>query len=125
VNDIELAVLQALKGRYGKGHAISRDQLRLDVGYMMDLPADQEVGDRIIRHAIETLRQTHPTGARIMSSSGWQGYWLLEDVSEFEAFFQEERTAAISRMGRLRKQRDLLRQEWHAADLEPQLRMFA
>ncbi len=125
MTDLELAVLKALKGCYGKKNAVSRDQLRLDVGYMMDLPADQKVGDRIIRQAIETLRQTHATGARIMSSSGWAGYWLLEDVEEFDALYQEQRNRALNIMSGLRKQRDLLRREWYAPDPEPQLRMFA
>ncbi len=123
MTDLELAVLKALRGCYGKRSAVSRDQLRLDVGFMMDLPADQKVGDRIIRQAIETLRQTHATGARIMSSSGWAGYWLLEDVEEFEALYQEQRNRALNIMAGLRKQRDLLRREWY--EPEPQLRMFA
>ena len=125
VTDIELAVLKALQGRYGKRSSISRDQLRLDVGYMLDLPADQEVGDRIIRQAIETLRQTHPTGARIMSSSGWQGYWLAESFEEFEALYQEQRNRALNIMAGLRKQRDLLKDQFEVLDREPQIRMFA
>ena len=123
MTDIELAVLQALQGCYGKKNAVSRDQLQLDVGYMMDLPADQKVGDRIIRQAIETLRQSHATGARIMSSSGWQGYWLAESPEEFEALYQEQRNRALNIMSGLRRQRDLLRREWY--EPEPQGRLFA
>ena len=123
MTDLELAVLKALKGCYGKRSAVSRDQLRLEVGYTMDLPADQKVGDRIIRQAIETLRQTHATGARIMSSSGWAGYWLLEDVEEFDALYQEQRNRALNIMSGLRKQRDLLRREWY--EPEAQMEMFA
>jgi len=126
MTDLELAVLKALSHRYGKRLAISRDQLRLDVGYMMDLPADQKIGDRMIRQAIETLRQSHATGARIMSSSGWTGYWLAESPEEFEALYQEQRNRALNIMAGLRKQRDILRREWFEPEPEePQIRMFA
>ncbi len=123
LSDIELAVLQALKGRYGKRSAISREQLEYEVNLWKDSDPIK-VKDRAIREAIETLRQTHPTGARIMSSSGWQGYWLAESFEEFEALYQEQRNRALNIMAGLRKQRDLLRREWHEPE-EPQIRMFA
>ncbi len=124
MTDIELAVLKALRGRYGKRNAISRNELVNEVNLWIDQTA--QVLDRAIREAIESLRQDHATGARIMSSSGWAGYWLLEDIEEFDALYQEQRHRALSIMAGLRKQRDLLRQEWHeAVEQEAQIRMFA
>jgi hypothetical protein len=125
MNDIELGVLRTLAGRYGKGRAVSRDQLRMDVNLFCDREETEQIGDRAIREAIETLRQSHPTGARIMSSSGWAGYWLAESPEEFDALYQEQRNRALNIMAGLRKQRDLLRREWYRPDPEPQLRMFA
>jgi hypothetical protein len=100
MNDVELAVLQAIKGRYGKGRAVSRDQLKMDVNLFCDREEGDEVGDRAVREAIEVLRQTHPTGARIMSSSGWAGYWLAESPEEFDALYQEQRNRALSRIAK-------------------------
>ncbi len=122
MNDIEFAVLKALKGCYGKEKAISRVQLIHETnvalgGYLAHGPTIRLTGDRAVREAIEILRQTHPTGARIMSSSGYSGYWLAESFEEFEALYQEQRSRALNIMGGLRKQRDLLRREWH----EPQM----
>ncbi len=123
MTDLELAVLKALQGRYGKGLAITRELLVIEVDLWLD---GMEVKDRAVREAIENLRQTHPTGARIMSSSGWQGYWLAESIEEFDALYQEQRHRALSIMAGLRKQRDLLRREWHeTTEQEPQIRMFA
>lgn len=123
MTDIELAVLKALQGRYGKARAITRELLALEVDLWVD---GIEVKDRAVREAIENLRQSHPTGARIMSSSGWQGYWLAESFEEFEALYQEQRHRALSIMAGLRKQRDLLRREWYeTVEQEPQIRMFA
>ena len=121
MTDIELAVLKVLKGRYGKVRAITRERLEFEVNLWLDQVAP--VKDRAIREAIETLRQSHATGARIMSSSGWQGYWLAESPEEFEALYQEQRSRALNIMSGLRKQRDLLRREWY--EPEPQGRLFA
>lgn len=124
MTDIELAVLKALQGHYGKRSAISRNELLNEVNLWLDQVAP--ILDRAIREAIESLRQNHATGARIMSSSGWAGYWLLEDIEEFDALYQEQRHRALSIMAGLRKQRDLLRREWYeTVDQEPQIRMFA
>ena len=119
MTDIELAVLKALQGRYGKEHAIDRETLVLEVSFFC-LQGNGLIGDRLIRQAIENLRQVHPVGARIMSSSGHTGYWLLESIEEFDTFYEEARSRALNIMGGLRKQRDLLRQEWH----EPQMELF-
>ena len=121
MNDIEYGVLKALGGRYGKGRAVSRDQLRLDVNLFCDREEGDEIGDRAVREAIETLRQSHPTGARIMSSSGWAGYWMLGSYDEFEDFYREQRSRALQMMTGLRKQRDLLGHNVEVA----QRRMFA
>jgi hypothetical protein len=116
VNDIELAILKLLEGRT-KGSALSRDRLVYEVNLLID----QKVGDRAIREAIENLRQTSERGARIMSSSGWQGYWMLGSYDEFEDFYREQRSRALQMMTGLRKQRDLLGQNVEVA----QRRMFA
>lgn len=117
--DLELAVLKALTSRYGKARAITRELLVFEVDLWVDGIA---VKDRAVREAIENLRQTHPIGARIMSSSGWQGYWLAESFEEFEALYQEQRNRALNIMAGLRKQRDLLRREWYeTVDQEPQM----
>ncbi len=110
MTDLELAVLKALQGRYGKGHAITRERLEFEVNLWLDQVAP--VKDRAIREAIETLRQTHATGARIMSSSAWSGYWLLDDYDEFDGFFQENRSRALNQINGLRKQRDLLKPQF-------------
>jgi len=122
MTDIELAVLKALQGRYGKVRAITRELLVFEVDLWLD---GIEVKDRAVREAIESLRQTHPTGARIMSSSGWQGYWLAESIEEFDALYQEQRNRALNIMAGLRKQRDLLKDQFEVLDREPQIRMFA
>ncbi|KKL62525.1 hypothetical protein LCGC14_2184330 [marine sediment metagenome] len=116
MTDIELAVLKALKGRYGRDHAIYRERLVYEVNAA--LGPYSFIGDRAVREAIENLRQTHPPGARIMSSSGRPGYWLAESFEEFEALYQEQRSRALNIMGGLRKQRDLLRREWHEPQME-------
>lgn len=127
VNDIELAVLTALQGRYGKGRAMQRSELIYHANLFLDRPEGEEIGDRSVREAIESLRQNHPRGALIMSSAGWSGYWLAETIEEFELKYQEDRNRALAIMVRLRKQRDLLKGQFGngAVDPEPQIRMFA
>jgi hypothetical protein len=118
MSDIEFAILKLLEGRT-KGSALSRDRLVYEVNLLMD--QIDKVGDRAIREAIENLRQTSERGARIMSSSGWQGYWMLGSYDEFGDFYREQRSRALQMMTGLRKQRDLLGQNVEVA----QRRMFA
>lgn len=118
MSDIELAIIHLLAGRT-KGNALSRDAMVYEVGLLVDRRSN--VSDRAIREAIETLRQTSVRGARIMSSSGWSGYWMLDHIDEFEAFYQEEKAAIHNRLGRLEKQRDLLVKNYEVG----QFRMFA
>ena len=128
MNDLEFSVLEALKGRYGKARAISRNQLQFDVGHMMDLPADQKIGDSSIRGALENLRRTHPIGALIVSSPMWEGYWLARDLDEVKDFAYRKRRTAAKMFQSSRLQINLARgqlKELEAADPEPQLKMFA
>ncbi len=118
MTDIELAILKLLEGRT-KGSALSRDRLVYEVNLLMDQV--DRVDDRAIRKAIENLRQTSKQGARIMSSSGWAGYWMLGSYDEFETFYREQRSKALQMMTGLRKQRDLLGHNVEVA----QRRMFA
>ena len=118
MTDIELAILKLLAGR-SKGNSLSRDRLVFEVSLLIDKV--DKVSDRQIREAIEVLRQTSVRGARIMSSSGWSGYWMLDHIDEFEAFYQEEKAAIMHRLERLEKQRALLIQNYEVA----QRRMFA
>ena len=118
MTDIELAILKLLEGR-SKGSALSRDRMVYEVNLLVDQV--DKVSDRAIREAIENLRQTSERGARIMSSSGWSGYWMLDHIDEFEAFYLEEKAAIHNRSARLEKQRELLIHNYEVG----QFRMFA
>jgi hypothetical protein len=95
-------VLDAMKYRYGKTQAITRDELALQVTYRVDRV--EPVDDRTIRDAIEQLRQSHPVGALIVSSPSWSGYWLAEDVDEVREFVQRKRKTAAKLFAAAKKQ---------------------
>ena len=122
MTDLELAVLKALQGRYGKVNAISRDQLEVDVAMWADRV--ERIDDRTIRQVIENLRRTHPTGALIISSPSWDGYWLAEDIEEIKNFVNRKRTTAAKMLQAARLQINLARNQFEVLDQEPQIRMF-
>lgn len=72
-------VKRILWGHVGQDARISREALAEEVGARLHA----EVDDRLVRRAIEELRQTDPDGALIMSSSSVDGYWI-GSVSELE-----------------------------------------
>ncbi len=123
MTDIELAVLKVLKGRYGKVHAITRERLEFEVNLWLDQVAP--VKDRAIREAIETLRQSHATGALIVSDPGYEGYWLAQDIKEVKEFVNRKRTTAVKMFQAARSQINLARDQFEVLDEEPQIRMFA
>ncbi len=98
--DIDRAVLKALEG-VTRSRAMSRERLAYNAGLLVD--GLEAVSDRAVRNSIERLRQT-PEGCEIMSSSGWAGYWMLEDLGEWDTHYREERSRAMKHMQRLRKQ---------------------
>src|SRR4030067_477856 len=88
---IHRAVLSELG--VGKFHSLSRDELRLRVGYWVD----REVSDRELRGAIEWLRANHPQGGWIISDSAWQGYWFGESLEEVKEHCRVTRNTAYKR----------------------------
>jgi hypothetical protein len=89
--ELERKVLDILLQSYPETSAgITRQQLVLTLfGYWPEnLATDQN--DRIIRKAIEHLRQEWP----IVSSSGGAGYRLSEDADEIKAFAAEQEARA-------------------------------
>ncbi len=123
MTDIELAVLKALTSRYGKARAITRERLEFEVNLWMDQVTP--VKDRAIREAIENLRQTHATGALIISDPGYEGYWLAKDIEEIKDFVNRKRTTAAKMLQAARLQINLARDQFEVLDQEPQIRMFA
>ena len=84
----------------GKFHSLSRDELRLRVGYWVD----REVSDRELRGAIEWLRANDPRGAWIISDSAWQGYWFGESIEEVKEHCRVTRNTAYTLFRRARQQ---------------------
>lgn len=78
-------VKRILWGHVGQANRISREGLAEEVGARLHA----EVDDRLVRKAIEELRQTDPDGALIMSSSSVDGYWI-GSVSELESANAED-----------------------------------
>ena len=77
----------------GKENAITRERLCKITG----------LSDRIIRKAVEIKRRE---GIPIMSSAHTKGYWMSDDVDEWEAFLQEydHRISAMRKsMAKLKK----------------------
>ncbi len=105
---IEEAVLTILEGRRGKRWAISRDALRKCVSYELR----QQVKDRAIRKAVETLRSEGGRGSLICSSSRTRGYYMAESYEDVLKMYREERRRAMTLLVRLRKQRDAARREF-------------
>lgn len=99
-------VKRILWGHVGQANRISREALAEEVGARLHA----EVDDRLVRKAIEELRQTDPDGALIMSSSSVDGYWIgsvselehanAEDLSRIEAAQRKiaNRRKAIDRL---------------------------
>jgi hypothetical protein len=79
-------VKRVLWGHVGKDSRISREDLAFEVGGRLGV----ELDDRVIRKAIEELRQADPEGALIMSSSRLDGYWISNDSAELEAANAED-----------------------------------
>ena len=112
---IHRAVLSELG--VGKFHSLSRDELRLRVGYWVD----REVSDRELRGAIEWLRANDPRGAWIISDSAWQGYWFGESIEEVKEHCRVTRNTAATLFQRARKQVKLAEQ---ALEEPEQLRLI-
>ena len=102
----------------GKFHSLSRDELRLRVGYWID----REVSDRELRGAIEWLRGNDPKGAWICSDAGWQGYYFGESIEEVKEHCRVTRNTAYTLFQRARKQVKLAEQ---ALEEPEQLRLLA
>lgn len=95
----------ASKGR-GKAHRVSRPDLvwaMRTAGHLKDLSDD--VADRKVRAAIETLRRTHELGSLICGSSSASGYWLATTAVELEEVLSEEERRGRSILERVGQQR--------------------
>ena len=113
--DIDNGVMAVLQSRVGKGRAVGRDQLVHAVALWVD--REEKIDDRMVRLAIERLRQTS-RGSLIMSSPGWAGYWMAADYAEIEELYDRERSRSLTLMSRIRKQRDLANLHF---EVEPQM----
>jgi len=105
---IEETVLTILEGRRGRDWAISRESLRKSVEYELK----QQVKDRAIRKAVETLRSEGGRGSLICSSSRTRGYYIAESYEDVLEVYREERRRAMTLLVRLRKQRDAARRHF-------------
>lgn len=61
---------------YGKENAITRQELAMRTG----------IDDRLLRKEIKRLTKE---GVPILSSSHYKGYWLSDDLDEWEAYIKE------------------------------------
>jgi len=114
IEDIHRALLSELG--VGKFHSLSRDELRLRVGYWVD----REVSDRELRAAIEWLRANDPMGAWIVSDSAWSGYWKADSIEEVKEHCRVTRNTAYTLFKRARQQVKLAEQ---ALEEPEQIRM--
>ncbi len=56
-----------------------------------------------------------------MSSPGWAGYWGAESYEEIESLYERERRRSLTLMSRIRKQKDLAREQFQ---VEPQMSLL-
>lgn len=73
-------ILRFLKVRGDSTHRVSRETLV----FACRMSGFKDADDRSVRKAIEGMRQSHPDGPCIVSSSSAKGYFYCTDVEELE-----------------------------------------
>ncbi|MDP6771279.1 MAG: hypothetical protein QF704_11335 [Anaerolineales bacterium] len=99
-NLTEELVLDILQNHLGFDNRISSREL------LTTLNMYEHISNRHMRLAIENLRQNHPIGARICSTTRQRGgYFLAEDQQELTDYLETESNRCIQMWQRIRKQR--------------------
>lgn len=86
MGDLGSWILLFLQKRSDRDHRVSRETLV----FACRMSGFRDADDRSVRKAIEELRQNHPEGPCIVSSSEAKGYFYCTDLEDLEKANAEE-----------------------------------
>ena len=99
-DDLKRSVLHIIGRHVGYANRIQRKNL-LNI---LRNSSGLDVSDRLMRKAIEDLRDTDPEGAKICSSLDG-GYYMAANVNELERYLNTDLSRAVKILKRVNRQR--------------------